>query len=141
MVKAIEETHGSKRSTPIRNGHIYCSPGCGRPCTMEMYERAAKLAEEAAEKLGPTWKAVVFENMGWHATAVSADGRIKVHVNRYISDNSTNYTAFVGEKDSSGGRWSWSDADPRKAVKLAIQKGIEERDEIIRALDGLLENL
>lgn len=52
---------------PVRKGAIYCSPRCGGNCKHKDYLLAVKTAAAMADELGPGWKPVVFENMGWYA--------------------------------------------------------------------------
>ena len=51
--------------TPVRRGHVYCSPACGAKCLYTDYVEARRTAQMMAEALGPGWKPQVWENMGW----------------------------------------------------------------------------
>jgi hypothetical protein len=64
----------------------------------------------------------VWENMGWHYSAISPCERIKVHPCK-ISALTTSYTAFLGETDSTGGVFTASACKPRLAVALVIREG------------------
>jgi hypothetical protein len=52
--------------TPVKKGNIYCSPTCGRGCTMSEFNRATKAAEALVKSLGKGWEPRVWENLGWH---------------------------------------------------------------------------
>lgn len=58
----------------VRRGAIYCAPACGAKCTWEKYQHAKRAGRELAERLGPGWKAHVWENMGWHWKALGPGG-------------------------------------------------------------------
>lgn len=55
---------------PIRSGSVYCSPWCGADCTWAAHQKAQKQAVVLARALGPDWRPRVWENMGWHHSAV-----------------------------------------------------------------------
>lgn len=52
--------------TAVRRGDIFCSPRCGCGCTYAAFERAQREADGLAKLCGPGWRAVVWENSGWH---------------------------------------------------------------------------
>ena len=57
---------------PVLDGKIYCSPACGRGCTLDEYDRAVADAGKLVSLLrGNGWKAVIHENLGWHYKATS----------------------------------------------------------------------
>lgn len=58
------------RNVPLKRGHIYCSPACGRGCTLNEYEAASKTAMWMVGVLGEGWIPNVWENLGWHCSAV-----------------------------------------------------------------------
>lgn len=60
--------------TPRREGNTYCSPACGGGCTLEAYRKAEHEAIALASRLGPNWKPVVWENLGWHYKVVLRPG-------------------------------------------------------------------
>lgn len=119
-----------------RRGAIYCAPACGFGCTVEDHERAVRAAEKLARRLGPSWKGEVWENLGWHYKAVSACGRIKVH---HDVNCPKLFTAFVGAKDSPGGRWAFTtdDGDPHAAVRGALEVAEAEIASAQAAIEGL----
>lgn len=57
------------RWTPVRHGVYYCSPACGCGCRYSAYVRVKARAAKLAKHLGPGWKPVVWENVGWHYRA------------------------------------------------------------------------
>lgn len=71
--KELEEFR--KGWTPIRRGHIYCSPRCGGGCTHKAYHMAHRKAQALAKRLGKPWAARVWENLGWHWEVAAKCGR------------------------------------------------------------------
>jgi hypothetical protein len=60
------------RWTPVRSGHIYCSMNaCGRGCTWAEHQSAQRKGRALVKKLGRGWKVRVWENLGWHHSAVA----------------------------------------------------------------------
>lgn len=60
-------SHEPKRYT-LEGKARYCSPSCGRHCTLAEHRKAQVEAEKIRKALGPDhWTAVVWENLGWHA--------------------------------------------------------------------------
>lgn len=124
---------------PRQRGHIYCAPACGRDCTYAEFTHATKEAEKLARILnrgtiGKDWKPVVHENMGWYWRAVDGSGRMKVHGNHY--DKNYSYTAFLGESDSSGGRWAAHGRTPQAALLAVIALATEELKKVEALLEG-----
>jgi hypothetical protein len=70
---------------PDRLGSCFCSPACGRGCTIKEYETALKEATRMAKSLGQGWKPKVFENLGWHpfATLPRTDIHVYGHSSKY----------------------------------------------------------
>lgn len=63
-----------------RNGHMYCGSGCGRGCTWAEYQAAVNAADKLAKRLGPKWRPVVWENLGWyHEAQFGPDETLQVH--------------------------------------------------------------
>lgn len=58
---------------------IRCSEWCGFGCTQAAFDQATKEASEMVARLGPGWTARVWENGGWHYSAVK--GVAEVHAN------------------------------------------------------------
>lgn len=92
-----------------------CAKWCGRGCTHAEYEAARAGATALAKRLGPGWKANVWENLGWHYSAVSRRGFVKVHPN-IQRGRIASYTAFIGEKNFPGGRFAEHGSTPEKAI-------------------------
>ena len=55
--------------TPVLEGHYFCSPSCGRGCTLAEYEETIQNANQMISELGEGWQAEVWENFGWHYAA------------------------------------------------------------------------
>lgn len=123
--------------TPRRRGDVFCSSACGRGCTAAEHAYATGCARALVRKLGGKgWRVRVWENLGWHWSAVSICGRLKVHP----SDGSRpqgSYSAFLGEADSLGGTWCATARSPRAAIRAVIADGQAHVD----ALAALLVDL
>ena len=65
---------------PVRKGDVFCAPACGRGCTHAEYVHALTSAAAVVRRLGPGWRPVVSENLGWHYSVELVSG-IKVHCN------------------------------------------------------------
>lgn len=112
---------------PIHKGEIYCSPACGGHCTWAAYQDAERKAKALALLLGKGWVPCVWENLGWHWAAQTADGLMKVHPNVY-RDKTVSYTAFFGA--GSGGQWAVHNDDPEAAVADALALAQKEAERI-----------
>jgi hypothetical protein len=99
--------------TPVLRGAIYCAPFCGGNCTKVAHDKAVRDSAKLAKKLGKGWKPRVWENLGWHWSVISPCGRWKIHPPKREGDT---YVAFLGDKDSPGGKW----AEHGKTVSAAI---------------------
>lgn len=118
---------------PRLSGETYCAPACGYGCTVKAHEIAQRRAVELCRALGDGWTPRVWENMGWHFSAVSACGRLKVHWNG-LAD--CRYHAFLGEGQT-GGRWAEHGRTPQSAVRNVVKRGKEE----LAGIDALLRGL
>jgi hypothetical protein len=118
----------------VRRGLTYCAcaPACGGDCTFADHEKAVANASALAKRLGPTWRPVVWENLGWHYKAVSTCGRLKVYGSRY------GYTAFLGDADNPGGRWACSAPRAKAAVDAVIRQANDEREQVAALLLNLV---
>lgn len=97
--------------TPILLGQNYCSPRCGRGCTKKEHDAAVEKAKDLAEKLGPRWSPVVWENLGWHYCAKSDLGEVHRFGPRYYwASLHAGEKQFIGEATT-----------PKKAVDKALQ--------------------
>jgi len=113
---------------PQHRGKKYCAPFCGRGCTWDEFQTAKRDAKKLATSLGKGWKPNVWENLGWHYSAISPCGRIKVH---------KGFIAFLGDPDSSGGRW----AEHGKTAKSAIRNTIAVAKAELKKIGGYLTGL
>lgn len=113
--------------TPVLNGDIYCSPACGRGCTLEEYDQAVKDADELAAQLGKAFQPHVWENLGWHYSATAAvPGEAFVTVN--YSKRIGEYWANLHVTDKQEGAYA---KDPEIAVARAIN---EMQEKVYRAV-------
>lgn len=58
------------RAKPRLRGAIYCSPWCGGNCTKASFDSVTERAEKLAKHMGPGWRPIVHENLGWHGRVV-----------------------------------------------------------------------
>jgi hypothetical protein len=82
------------------------------------------------------WRPHVWENLGWHHSAISGCGRISVHQHHYGTEPATS-TAFLGEPNSGTGRWAEHGKTPEQAVKNVILVAKNSLAEIGAAISGL----
>lgn len=125
----------SKKSTcwtPVHNGHVYCSSGCGGSCTFAAYQRAKENAASLTRKLGKGWEPRVWENLGWHYGAGDLSGRLNV----YPTSTGT-WSAFMHTQPGHGGRWVETRRTPRGAVDAAKRQARQEAQEILTLLESL----
>lgn len=64
--------------TPRRVGPVYCSPACGGKCRHADYLKAKETAAYMVKALGSGWRPRVWENLGWHAAAITVKGDFRV---------------------------------------------------------------
>lgn len=129
MARTKRVGYTAKQMVAVRRGDIYCAPFCGRGCTHKQYLAAKGGAEKLVAQLGKGWKPRVWENMGWHYSAVSKDGRIKVHTHKY-KGSPRDYTAFLGSADSPGGRWAEHGKTPKAALQAVLALALDEQQEV-----------
>lgn len=94
-------------------GNVYCSPSCGRGCTIHEYEQAVQEAESMAYSLGKPFKPRVWENLGWHASA-DAELECGTFVSVY-----TGYHALIGSHQHAG--WSQGCGDTKETPQQALR--------------------
>lgn len=120
---------------PRRNGRIYCAPACGHGCTYAAYQRAVKAAQRLADRLGKGWKPHVWENLGWHYSAISKSKHLKVYpsiINKKLYD----YTAYFSTESATiGGRWAASGSTPEKALANVMEEALRELNTVARAIE------
>lgn len=105
------------RWKPVRRGEIYCSPGCGRNCTYEEFLKASLESEKLARRCGPNFEPHVWENLGWHYSAVSKNNSIKIHP----SYGRNQYNGYFGAMNSCGGEFTASGT-----LNDILKSGLEE---------------
>jgi hypothetical protein len=113
---------------PVRNGEIYCSPACGSGCTIDSYLQTVEDANRLCKELGPGWFPRVWENLGWHYSAKSANDQVEVHETRYTGG--VHYTAYAGGKADNGDT-------PREAIENIRDRLTRMRDKAQTNLDSI----
>ena len=104
--------------TPVRKGTLYCSPGCGRGCSWAEHQEAKKKAEALAQRLGPGWRPVVHENLGWHYSATK--GKAEVHPVGFSADRpSSTYWISV---NGSAKQFTARGRDPVALVRTVVSQ-------------------
>lgn len=71
----------------------YCSPWCGMGCTFAAFEKATADAEALATQLGPNWEPHVWENMGWHYSAMHGE-KLSLYPH-----SATDFAAYFNDDD------------------------------------------
>jgi hypothetical protein len=56
--------------------HRYCSPGCGGDCTDAAHRLARRNANRLCDDLGQGWEPRVWENLGWHYSALKGQCQV-----------------------------------------------------------------
>ena len=136
-------TDHTKRWTPItRPGGIYCSPGCGSNCTKADHDEAQRKGAELAQRLGPGWKADVWENCRWHYAAVlelGEDQHIRVHHGKTHPsqehiEGQDKYSAYLNVRP----QFIASDTDPVRAVHAATEAMREHIEQLNAAYASVI---
>ena len=126
-------TDETDRWLPVRRGLTYCSPrGCGRGCTIIEYDRAVIEANALAESLGMPWKPRVWENLGWHYSAVADDS--EPYGLRIYPEHNGGYRTYFGSWPSVAG------ATPQEALQAmsdAIHAEAERFNEALSVIDSV----
>lgn len=86
--------------TPVRKGGVYCSPACGAGCKHEDYVtavgRAEGLARRCTDEMGGTWKARVWENLGWHWCVFQEGTNVEIGYGGYLAKGTGYSVGFLG---------------------------------------------
>lgn len=62
---------------------VFCSEACGggyATCSVKSYKKALAQCKDAVRQMGPGWKAVPFENLGWHSVIVNKKIGARIHI-------------------------------------------------------------
>lgn len=119
----------NRNAKPRLRGAIYCSPWCGCNCTKAAFDAATERAEKLAKHMGPGWRPVVHENLGWHGHVVKGrDAEITFGRRR-----SEGYSA-------------WIQSSPQFIVhgsnaKAALAEARRQAEEHVRAVQSILRRL
>lgn len=115
---------------------LRCAPWCGFGCTEKDYQDAQARGTILVQRLGEGWTVRVVENMGWHASAVSPCGRIRVSGSQMPLDHAW-YTAFLNNTGELGGRWAEGARTPKAAVRKVVKVAKAEVAELGAIIEGL----
>jgi hypothetical protein len=128
--------------TPIRRGKIYCSPGCGRGCTVAEHDEAVAAGERLVHRLkGKGWHAIIHENMGWHYRAVS--GPVSIYCSEEV--DGPRYWCLMSDDPNKGGYGCplWDEItegrarrfkDPNDAVKDIVARASKVISKLFHAV-------
>lgn len=118
---------------PVRRGDIYCAPACGNGCTYQAYLNAVAAAKQLAKEL-PGFKPHVWENLGWHYSAVALGSRVSVY------NNFGSYNVLANLVNPHAGDFAWGNVTARSAQK-AVQKLSANLRREIRKMQLMLQHL
>ena len=79
--------------TPVRRGHVYCSPRCGFKCTWEGYLDAYNRANGLVATLGAGWSPKVWENGRWNWAAEKGEATMHPNID-YATGEPRSWTLF-----------------------------------------------
>lgn len=108
-----------------------------RRCTHAAYRAARKLGKALAKTCGKGYTINVWENSGWHHSAISPCGRIKVHGGSGLFAKCHIYTAFLGQPARAGGTWAESGRTPKAAIRKVVAVAKSELAKIGAVIHGL----
>lgn len=110
--------------TPVRRGKVYCSSACGHGCLYADYLKAQHAAKALAKRMGDGWKPKIWENLGWHYSAVHRASGISINEYPYSGDHFTVYAL--------GG--AYTGKTPAKAIAAAI---LTTQQEVLRVTETM----
>jgi len=124
--------------TPRRRGNIYCSPACGRGCTIREFRKARCEARKLAMQLSSTdtdvrgghWTIDVWENLGWHWKVVK--GSVEVRKTSRL------YSAGLNVVGPWGGNMWCDGKTPQEAVSKLLSATMAQLEPMI-ALNNRLK--
>lgn len=123
--------------TPVLKGRKFCSPACGRGCTKAEHDKATRDAAALCKLLGPGWQPHVWENLGWHYAAITADGTESGYIQ--VHPNLATFTVYLNTDGRTGGQWVVPDKDPKRGVRRAIRHAVEHVAVLREALEAVLD--
>lgn len=115
------------RWIPVRRGDIYCSPGCGRGCTIDEHdfaqENAKLLCAELNKKKPGGWVPHVHENLGWFWSAINEKHGLRVLNSDYgkVPFSKTTFHAMVDPSLSVFYGPTKMFKDPHQAVRYTVR--------------------
>lgn len=115
--------HPKRSWKPIRNGDTYCSPACGRGCTIHEFNEANRKGNALLKKLkGHGWRLNVWENLGWHYSVELGDAK-RGGISVRCGDDGKFWCLIGNTPDYGNYQWSHghhSYRDPNRAVNHAL---------------------
>ena len=119
--------------TPIRRGPYYCSPSCcgltsPHRCTWAAYVEAKRASQAACAWLGNGWTPRVYENLGWHWSAVAPGIEVFPSLGNLPESR---YHAIIG------GNYTAHGATPIEAAYNAAKRMAEA----VRGLKAVIDSL
>lgn len=95
--------------------------------------QAQRAAARLVAALGPSWRSHIWENLGWHAEAVSRCGRVKVPTGPVMGL----YRAYIGIPNDAAIWWIGHGCTPAGAVRAAVKEARAALAEQHELVDGL----
>lgn len=127
----LPSTETASAWTPVLDGDIYCSPGCGSRCKKADYDMAVREANRLSETLGDGWEPEVWENGGWYYEICRGGARVSLLGNgEYVATCQVD-----GPQESITLRYRH--VDPRRAVQDMVQAMTGMIARLTRARDSL----
>src|SRR5690349_17129603 len=104
-------------------------------------KEATDLANQLVSVLGKGWKAIVWENLGWHYKVVK--NGVQVHPSDH-QGKIDGYSVFLHKAGGTGGIWTGRGKTPKAALKNAIENSQKDVDfylDILNTSKAVLEDL
>lgn len=118
---------------PVLRGAEYCAPACGRHCTKKEYDLAKARAKALVKRLGRTWEARIWENLGWHYCVHTRFIAVYPHIgpkNVVMSYWATTLTTKIHQHYATG-------KTPEEALSLVKKKLQRSHKNMTKALKEL----
>lgn len=113
--------------TPRKRGKVFCSPACGRGCTLAEHAKATKAAARLVKRLGWDFQARVWENLGWHYEIVVGKFRID------------EYWTHVGKRKVREYQASYNNSAEFRAERSTPEAALDAVEQMLHDAAGQLE--